>query len=87
MVSVFSVSTLSGSMLIGGLYFNKIPFIKTAIAISIIWLAIFGLNWLIAVAFFKNVDDAGPWNHVTLFVGKETGTLILPANLENIFIP
>lgn len=76
---------LTGAMLTGSLYFNKIPFIKTAIAVCIIVLLVFGINWLIAIAFFKDVSDAGPYDHVTLFVGKQTGTLILPTNLENVF--
>ena len=76
---------LTGMMLTGGLYFNKIPFIKTGLAICAIILAIFGLNWLMANILFNNVSDAGPYDHVTLFVGKETGTLILPINLENFF--
>jgi hypothetical protein len=76
---------LTGVMLTGGLYFNKIPFIKTALAFCIIVLAIFGLNWLIANAFFNNVSDAGPYDHITLSVGKQTGTLILPTGLENFF--
>lgn len=76
---------LTGVMLTGGLYFNKIPFIKTGLAICIIVLVIFGVNWLMANALFSNVSDAGPYDHVTLSVGKQNGTLILPTNLENVF--
>ena len=40
---------------------------------------------LIAIILFRNVNDAFPYDHVTLTVGKEQGTLILPSNIENIF--
>ena len=76
---------LTGVMLTGGLYFNKIPFIKTGLSVCVIVLAIFALNWLMANTFFSNVNDAGPYDHVTLSVGKQTGTLILPASLDNFF--
>lgn len=76
---------LTGSMLTGGLYFNKIPFIKTAIAICIVFVVVFGINWLIATLFFSNINDAGPFDHVELIVGKQIGTLILPTNIDNFF--
>ncbi len=76
---------LTGAMLTGGLYFNKISFVKTSITICIGILLIFGLNWLIATVLFTNVNDALPYDHVTLLVGKETGTLILPAKLDTLF--
>lgn len=77
--------TLTGAMLTGGLYFNKIPFIKTGITICIVLFAIFGLNWLIADMLFDNVNDPGPYDHITLAVGKEQGTLLLPPGIENFF--
>lgn len=77
--------TLTGSMLTGALYFNKIPFIKTGIAVCIVLFVIVGLNWMIATGLFDNVNDAGPYDHVTLAVGKEQGTLILPSGMENFF--
>ena len=76
---------LTGSMLTGGLYFNKISFVKTGITICIAVLAIFGLNWLIATFLFNNVNDASPYDHVTLVVGKEKATLILPPKIDNLF--
>lgn len=76
---------LSGVMLIGSLYFNKMPFIKTGLAICILLFTLFGLNWLLATAFFSNVADAGPYSHVALSVGNETGTLILPAGIGKVF--
>jgi hypothetical protein len=72
-------------MLTGGLYFNKMPFIKTGITLCIVLIALFGLNWIIATSLFGNIKDAGMYDHVTLVVGHETGTLILPANAEKFF--
>lgn len=76
---------LTGSMLTGALYFNKIPFIKTGIAFCIAIFAIYGLNWLIASVLFNDLSEAAPFHHVIILVGKEKGTLILPARLENYF--
>ena len=78
---------LSGVMLVGGLYFNKMPFIKTGLAICIILFTLFGLNWSLATAFFNNVADAAPYSHIALSVGtgNETGTLILPAGIGKVF--
>jgi len=74
-----------GVMLTGGLYFNKAPLIKTLIAFCIVAAIIFGLNWAVAMALFRNVKDAGPYDHVTLAVGRETGVLLLPTGLEKFF--
>ena len=76
---------LTGAMLTGALYFNKMAFIKTGITICIVFFILFGLNWLIASMLFGNINDAGLYNHVTLPVGKEEGVLLLPTNLEEIF--
>ena len=76
---------LTGSMLTGALYFNKIPFIKTGITVCIVLFVIVGLNWIIATVLFRNVNDAAPYDHVTLAMGKEQGTLILPSGIENFF--
>jgi hypothetical protein len=75
----------TGAMLTGSLYFNKIAFVKTAIVFCVILFLIFGGNWLIAGVLFHDINDAAPYNHVTLNVGKETGTLILPAGIGNFF--
>lgn len=76
---------LTGSMFIGSFYFNKIAFIKTGILICIFCISIYGLNWLIAKMFFGNINDAGVFNHVTIPVGNEEGSIILPSNIQNIF--
>ncbi|MEP6926785.1 MAG: hypothetical protein ABI834_04070 [Ginsengibacter sp.] len=84
---------LTGAMLIGSLYFNKVGFIKTAIVICVLCLACYGLNWLSAKLLFGNISDAGPFSHVSIPVGKEEGSIDLPetaarffdANLQFIF--
>src|SRR5207237_4295751 len=76
---------LTGAMFVGALYFNKATFIKTGIGICILIVGIFGFNWLIAKLFFGNINDASPFDHVTIPVGKEEGSIILPSNIQNIF--
>lgn len=74
---------LTGGSFTGALYFNKIPIIKTAIALCALFLILYGFNWLIANILFDNVDEAGLYDHVSLAIGKETGTLLLPSKLES----
>ena len=76
---------LAGCMLTGSLYFNKTAFIKTGIAFCILVFLVMGLNWLIAASLFRDIKETGAYDHVTLFVGKETGTLLLPSALDNFF--
>ena len=76
---------LTGAMLIGSLYFNKVGFIKTAIVICIVCIGSFGLNWFFAKLLFGNINDAAPFNHVSISVGKEDGSIELPEIAANIF--
>jgi len=76
--------TFNGCMLMGGLYFNRTAFIKTAITIASLFLIIWGADWMIANLLFDHVQDAAPY-YVTLSIGKETGTLILPTKIEGFF--
>ena len=76
---------LSGSMLLGSLYFNKVGFIKTAITICVICFGGFALNWLIAMLFFGNINDAAPFNHVVIPLGKEEGSIEPPRFWSSIF--
>lgn len=76
---------LSGAMLIGAFYFNKVNFIKVAIAICVLCIGGFALNWLFAELLFGNINDAGPFNHVTVPVGKEFGSIELPDTAADIF--
>lgn len=76
---------LTGASLVGSLYFNKIPFIKVAIAICILIIFIVGFNLLLAKIFFGNIVDAGPFNHVTILVGKEEASIEMPGSLNKIY--
>ncbi|MCW3094095.1 MAG: hypothetical protein JWP81_5164 [Ferruginibacter sp.] len=77
---------LAGAMFTGALYFNKSAFIKTAIFCCSIFLVLFGLNWLTATMLFGHINDAGLYNHVTLPLGKEEATLLMPASTESLFL-
>ena len=76
---------LTGAMLVGALYFNKAAFIKTGIVICVICIGSFGLNWLFAKMIFGIINDAAPFNHVTVPVGKEEGSIELPEKASRIF--
>ncbi|MEO7120699.1 MAG: hypothetical protein ABIY62_06355 [Ginsengibacter sp.] len=75
----------TGAMLVGSLYFNKQPFIKSAISICIISMSIVGLNWLMAKSFFGEFNGAGAFNYVTIPVGKQEGIIELPDVVGKIF--
>jgi len=76
---------LTGAMLIGSLYFNKVGFIKVALVISVLCIGAFALNWLFAETFFGNIRDAAPFNRVSILVGKEEGSIELPEKASNIY--
>ena len=69
----------SGMMLIGSLYFNKVALLKVALAICLLFFAIYLLNYLFASLMFNNIVDAFPFQDVTILVGKQVGTVELPA--------
>jgi hypothetical protein len=73
----------SGIMLIGSLYFNKVALVKVALFITILCFGIYGLNYLFASFMFKNIDDAFPFQHVAILVGKEVGSVELPKNVHD----
>jgi len=73
----------SGMMLIGSLYFNKVALVKTALAVCILFFGIYGLNYLFAKFMFNNLDDAFPFQHVAILVGKEAGSVELPKGVHD----
>jgi len=75
----------SGMMLIGSLYFNKVALVKVALAICILFFAIYGLNYLFARLMFTNIDNAFPFLHVGILVGKEVGSVELPKNAHDTY--
>jgi hypothetical protein len=72
-------------MLIGSIYFNKLSVIKVGLVLCCLFMIIFGLNWLIAIGIFGTINDAVPFNHVTIPAGKEEGSIFLPSGIANIF--
>ena len=74
-----------GAMLIGSLYFNKTAVIKVALSLCILFVLIVGLNWLLAMSLFGNIDDAAPFNHVAIRIGNEIGSLEMPSAAGRIF--
>ncbi|MEO6328143.1 MAG: hypothetical protein ABIO55_04390 [Ginsengibacter sp.] len=76
---------LTGAMLIGSLYFNKVGFIKVALVVCIVLIGAYGLNWLFAKILFGTISDAGPFSRVSIPVGKEEGTIELPEIASGIF--
>jgi hypothetical protein len=75
---------LAGAMLVGSLYFNKVAFIKTAIGISILFLAMMGVNWVMATLLFGQVNNAIPFSGVRIPAGKAEGTIELPGGFVSI---
>ncbi len=75
----------TGAMLVGSLYFNKQPFIRSAISICILSMSIVGINWLMAKLFFGEFNNAGAFNYITIPVGKEEGYIELPYVADKIF--
>jgi len=73
----------SGMMLIGSLYFNKVALVKVALVICLFFFGIYGLNYLFARMMFSNIDDAFPFQHVAILVGKESGAVELPKNVHD----
>jgi hypothetical protein len=76
---------LSGAMLLGSLYFNKVSFIKVAITICVLCIGGFALNWFLGILFFGNITDAAPFNHVTIPVGKGEGSIDSPKEAATIY--
>ena len=79
---LFSVS----AMLVGSLYFNKVSFIKVSLVICVLLIGSYALNWGFAKMHFSSINDASIFDHVTIPIGNEDGSIILPERASNIFI-
>lgn len=80
---------ISGAMLVGSLFYNKVSYIKTALIVCAIVIGSYFLNLLVAHLFFNNIDMAVPFRNNFLRVDKEIGIIDLPPfalKLFNIFI-
>ncbi len=75
----------TGAMLLGSLYFNKVAIIKVALVLCAVFVFTFGLNWLIAIGLFGNIEDAAPFNHVAIRAGKDVGSIELPTHAGKVF--
>jgi hypothetical protein len=69
---------LTGAMLVGSLYFNKVSAVKTALVYCGILGVIYFFNLALAYAFFENVDAAFPFHSTFIKVGNGVGSLELP---------
>ena len=62
----------AGAMLLGSLYFNKISFIKVALAIGGVFLSIYFINLMIAKLVIHDVQNAFPFDSVDIIVVKSS---------------
>jgi hypothetical protein len=85
-MKVYNIFLLfTGAALTGSLYFNKMNFIKTALFASLLCVAAFALNWLIAVMLFSEIREAGPFHDVVVAVGDSEGEINLPQKAFSIY--
>ncbi len=63
----------TGLMLIGSLFYNKAPFIKTSLLICAVVLAAFLFNYFMVKLLINNTQSAFPLNFTWIWVGKRTG--------------
>jgi hypothetical protein len=76
---------MTSATLLGSLYFNKMALIKVAITVCILFFAIVGLNMLLANLFFGKILDTFPFSQVTIPVGKEQASIVMPDWINKIF--
>jgi hypothetical protein len=77
-------ANLSGAMILGSLYFNRVSYIKVALVICSVVLGTYFLNLLIANVFFDHIDLAIPFRSLFLKVGSEIGIVDLPQPLNEL---
>jgi hypothetical protein len=68
----------AGPMLIGSLYFNKIPFIKTALFICGLYFFTFLLNYLIGIALFPDAMHFYPFHMLAMKAGDDFKQVVMP---------
>jgi hypothetical protein len=71
-------ANISGAMLLGSLYFNRVSYIKVALLICVGIVFTYFLNLLLANLFFDHIDMAMPFRSIFLKVGSEIGIVDLP---------
>ncbi len=76
--------TISGLMLVGSLYFNKMAIIKVALVSSTTLFIIIGVNYLFAKIFFGENISAMPFFDVSIKTDSYYRTIALPQQAQNI---
>lgn len=76
--SVLIFLNLTGALMVGSLYFNKVSAVKTAIFYLVFVGLIFLINLVVAHLLFNDVDWATPFNNVFIIVGNSVGSVELP---------
>ncbi|WP_316635955.1 hypothetical protein [uncultured Flavobacterium sp.] len=74
---------ISGAMLLGSLYFNKVSYIKVSLLICILIIGTYFLNLFFASFFFEHIDLAVPFRNIFLKVDKEIGIIDMPSAPAN----
>ena len=69
---------ISGVMLLGSLYFNRVSYIKVSLLICTFLIGTYFINLLFASFFFNNIDLAIPFRNIFLKVDKEVGIIDMP---------
>jgi hypothetical protein len=67
----------TGLMLIGSLFYNKAPFIKTSLVICTVIIAAFLFNFLIVKLLINNTQSAFPLSLIWIWVGKDRAMIQL----------
>lgn len=78
-------ANLVASMLVGSLYFNRLAFIKTGLALCAAFVGMFAINYLLAEVFFNDINDAFPFSHVSIRlpspgIVQESSLMMRPQN-------
>jgi hypothetical protein len=76
-------ANISGAMILGSLYFNKVSYIKVALLICTVVFGTYFLNLFIANQFFDQIDMAMPFRSLFLNVGSEVGIIDLPNQIND----
>ncbi len=79
MVYIFSFFTnITGAMLVGSLYFNKLSIIKVALLCAAIFFGAFGINYVIAGSLMDSLDAAAPFQSVRIKIDDDYWRIELP---------
>ena len=70
---------ISGVMLLGSLYFNRVSYIKVSLLICTFLIVTYFINLLFASFFFNQIDLAVPFRNIFLKVDKEVGIIDMPS--------